>query len=284
MIAARKQPHHGDDGRISRRLDISLGFLLVASGVFSLYRSAIAPQEEDLMSLWFMVFGEIQFFGGIWLLSGKYAEETRLWTVAFFAGLWICSLLRALAGKCSCEYFGSTVANPWYIVAFNLAVLVLLLKWRPSDHEAGIFDASFPQSLGLVSVVILVAAVGFWREPLIAVAGTATFDGRPLQDASLVFVRNAIAVEVRTDREGFFRLPPVRPGLYTVSFSGSPPSQEPAPDSRYPVPGSSKESRTKNLRRKPPKPSSSATQSSINAVTVRRMIDESAQKDLNVEF
>ena len=63
---------------------------------------------------------------------------------------------------------------------------------------------------------------------LVTVAGQATTDGRPLEEATLTFTGESGQITLRTDRDGGFRLPLVRPGLYAVSAPGasrfSPPS------------------------------------------------------------
>ena len=41
-----------------------------------------------------------------------------------------------LSGRCSCGCFGSLCINPWYVLAFDLAVVVLLLRLRPVDRSS----------------------------------------------------------------------------------------------------------------------------------------------------
>jgi len=128
-----------------------------------------------------------------------------------------------------------------------------------------------------VLTAVLIGAASIWNPPLVAVSGTATFEGRPLQDASLVFVRDSVEVSARTDHNGFFRLSPIRPGLYHVSTSGLASLQDHKSEPQDRVASQKAVGKTKGQPAMPAGPRA-------DAATVRRFIDEYSREELNVAF
>jgi hypothetical protein len=236
MVYRRFIEYNASRHLIARYILAVLGLVLIGGGAITLYDSAIAVQEDDSTTLLFMLFSEVECFGGFWLLLGNHSEQTRHWVVAFFLGLSISSLYQVLTGRCSCGCFGSWPVNPWVSLIFALITVAVLLKWLPSQ-DRGVTSITLPRMLGLGLIALLTGLAGVCYQPLVVVAGTATLNGRPLAETTLVFAGNSVAVPVRTDHDGFFQLPPVRPGQYTVSISGSdsgaPP--QPQPPERDPV-------------------------------------------------
>jgi hypothetical protein len=276
-IPKGKHDHPVSNTRWLRLIHAILGMALLAGGSIALYDSAIAPQEDDWAALSRKVFCEIQLLGGLWLLWGVQPEQTRPWTIAAFAGLWAAGLYQVLTGKYSCGCFGSLDVNPWCFLIFALGATIILLKCRPSENQAAASAFSPPPIPALALTAFLVGVVAIWSPPLVAVAGTATFEGRPLQEASLEFVRGPIKVTVYTDRDGFFRLPPIRPGLYNVSTSGLKILHDRKLEQRDRDPPRKAPGK---VRRQP----AEAVQPQADFVTLRRFVDEYSREALKLEF
>ncbi len=115
-------------------LRILLAAVLLTAAVLKTYELATGPVLGNglLDSRWLlMAVVEFELFFGIWLLSGFYPRQT--WAAAILCfGIFACvSLYKALAGHASCGCFGPVPINPWYTTAFDAAIVLLLLYWRP---------------------------------------------------------------------------------------------------------------------------------------------------------
>ena len=202
-----------------RLVHSALGAILIAAGTFKLYESAFVAQDEGAATLLLAIFAEAELLGGIWLVGGFAPEQTHLWALAAFAGLTASSLFRGLAGRCSCGCFGAFAINPWAVLVFDLAAVSALLAWRPPADPAAT-PAHPARLLGLVLLAMAIGAAGWRQADLVTVAGTVTADGRPLEEATLEFTGDSGKIVLRTDHDGNFRLPLVRPGLYSVYAPG----------------------------------------------------------------
>ena len=210
--------HKPPAGRFLRRIYMVLGLALAAAGAATLYESFSAVQEDDLAMVSQLLLSEAELIGGLWLLVGARAEPAHPWVTAAFVGFWATSACHVLSGRCSCGCFGSLSINPWYVLAFDLAVVVLLLRLRPVDRSSE--DRSIPTSrLGaLLLTAALLGAAGSWIPPLVTVTGFATLRGQPLRDVPLDLGVETFHTKILTDHEGSFSLPPLRPGHYRVSL------------------------------------------------------------------
>lgn len=214
---------------------IILGSILVAAGALKLYELGFEALDSGSAALLLIVFAEFELLGGLWMLSGLEPERTRRWSVGVFAGLALASLFQALSGKCSCGCFGAFSPSPWFVLVFDL-LAVALLVW--SRLPAGLEEVPLTSPMSLVGMgtLALVVGIGGWGQAdLVTLAGTATAGGRPLQDAELKFTGESGRFVLRTDGEGRFRLPLLRPGEYAVSAPGSVvtgPIQTPGPADR----------------------------------------------------
>jgi uncharacterized membrane protein len=228
-----RDPKIFGDNRSLRRLQAFLGIILIAGGALSFYDSTVSVQQDDMASLFPMICGEVELLGGLWLLLGVHPAQTRPWVVAAMIGVWISSVYQLFTGKCSSNWFGSLSVNPWLVLFLSLAALVLLLRW---PHSSGRDNSPLTPSttLGLGITALLVTVAGVSQQPLIVLAGVANLKGHPIKDTALKFRGNSIEVEVRTDEKGYFRLPPIRPGQYTVSMirGASPLESNPDPVER----------------------------------------------------
>lgn len=194
-----------------------LGLVLIVAGALKLYELAFEAQDESTLTLLLMVLAEAELLGGIWLAGWFDPHRTRWWAAAAFGGLALASLSQGLAGKCSCGCFGSLSMSPWFTLVFDLAAVAALLGLRPVGASEQTFAAAPGHWIGLAAMVFLVGAVGWRQADLVTVAGTATADGRPLEEATLTFTGESGQIVLRTNRDGHFQLRLVRPGLYAVA-------------------------------------------------------------------
>ena len=158
--------------------------------------------------------------------------------MAAFAGLDVSSLFLALTGKCSCGCFGGLPVNPWFDLVFDMATVAAHLVSRPPADLGAVSFAHPLRSLGLGLIPLLVGIAGWRQAGLVTAAATATLEGRPLEQATLTFTGESGMIVLRTDYDGNFRLPLVRPGLYSVSApasGGTAPIQKTEPVDRWPA-------------------------------------------------
>jgi hypothetical protein len=230
-----------------------LGLVLIAAGALKLYDLTFEAKDESTPTLLLMFFSEAELLGGLWMVGGFASERTYWWAVAGFAGLGASSLIQALDGKCSCGCFGGLSVNPWFALLFDLAAIAAMLGFRPprdSEEEPLTQPLRF---LGPVILALVVVAVGSRQADLVSLAGTAMADDRPLDQAILRFTGDSGIIDVRTDHDGLFRLPLVRPGFYAVSVPGRVVSPKPEPADR----GPGKKKGARRSEQKSPSPSQS---------------------------
>lgn len=225
------------DVRALRYIHAVLGLVLVVGGALELHAFAVADREDGLATMGFAVLAEALVFSGLWLLWGHRPERARPWAVAIFTGFWGSNLYRVIGGKCSAAFLGGHVVNPWLVLVFDTIALVLLLKWPRSGANAAEIPRGPIGTFGMVLTALSILVAGAVQDALVEIAGTARWQGRPLVDAPLVFRGNSVELQVQTDHRGAFRLPMVRPGLYSVLMkrsaivSGSwPEANGPGPD------------------------------------------------------
>jgi hypothetical protein len=110
------------------------GLLLTASAL-KCWQLATAPVVGTslLDSRWLlMATVEFELFFGIWLLANIWAKPTWAAALACF-GLFTCvSVCKALAGYATCGCFGAVQIWPGWTAGMDLAIVLLLLRWRPS--------------------------------------------------------------------------------------------------------------------------------------------------------
>jgi len=68
----------------------------------------------------------------LWLLSGLHARSARYASIAVFFGFLQFVLHSALTGERNCHCFGETAVHPWIMVILDIALLAVLMNWRPT--------------------------------------------------------------------------------------------------------------------------------------------------------
>jgi hypothetical protein len=227
-----------------------LGLVLIAAGVLKIYELLFQSQDESTPTHVLIFFAEAELLGGIWMAGMFNPERTRWWAAAVFMGLACSSLFQALAGKCSCGCFGSVSINPWLVLVFDLAAVAALIWSRPPGQSQTGFPASPLHWAGLGVMALLIVVAGWQQADLVTVAGTATLDGRALEDAALTFTGESGRIDLRTDHDGHFRLRLVRPGHYAVAAPGrvSVPTPSPEVVSRKPAKSATQRSKPQPAR------------------------------------
>jgi hypothetical protein len=208
-----------------------LGLVLVAAGALKLYDLAFEARDESTPTL-LLVLAEAELLGGLWMAGWFDPHRTRWWGAAAFAGLALASLSQGLAGKCSCGCFGSLSISPWITLVFDLAAVAALLGSRPAGASEETFLIAPAHWIGLGAIALLIAIAGWRQADLVNVAGRVMADGRPLEESPLTFTGESGRIELRTDRDGHFRLRLVRPGPYAISTPGRIIAPEPSPERR----------------------------------------------------
>lgn len=216
----KSQPATRRKGILILLVHFLLGLVLIVAGALKLYELAFESLDESTPTLLLMGFAEVELLGGIWMAAWIDPERTRWWAAAVFLGLACSSLFQALAGRCSCGCFGSLSVSPWITLVFDLATVAALLGSRPSRaSETSHFDQTL-RFLGLGILALIIGIAGWMQADLVTVAGRVTVDGHPLAEATLTFTGASGVMTLRTDHDGHFRLPLVRPGLYAVAAPG----------------------------------------------------------------
>jgi hypothetical protein len=203
-----------------------LGLVLVVAGAIKLYELGFKAQDERTSTLLLMVLAEAELLGGLFMVVGFAPVRAHPWVVAVFAAYAATSLLQALSGKSSCGFFGSLSIGPWYALIFALAAGAALLAYGPPTDWRAVSYSRAGRLFGLGLVVLFTGFAGWQQAGLVTVTGTAMVGERPLEEATLIFHGEPDTLVLRTNKEGAFRLPLVRPGRYIVSIAeGLPPTK-----------------------------------------------------------
>jgi hypothetical protein len=119
-----------------------------------------------------LVFAELEFVLGLWLLSHRDAQLARVFSLAFFTIFAAVSGYKAWLGEESCGCLGWIRVPPLYSLGFNLGALVTLFVWCPK--EGGRWNASDQRGLFsrgravfvVGTVLLLIGTTGFaWLNP-----------------------------------------------------------------------------------------------------------------------
>jgi hypothetical protein len=109
-------------------------------------------------SRWFLI-GVVQgeLLLGSWLLSGLFPRAAWWASLAAFAGFAVVAAGKAVGGEASCGCFGRLIqVNPSLTAMLDLAIVVSLLHWRPTQ----VTDVSRQVLAEAVCVLLIWASVG----------------------------------------------------------------------------------------------------------------------------
>jgi hypothetical protein len=142
---------------------LTLGVLLLAAAGLKLYGLSVSavPQVGWFAQPWVqLAAAEWELILGLWLLSGSHqrgAWLAALLTFAAFAGV---SGYLGFVGVASCGCFGAIQASPWWTFGVDIAVLVLLIQYRPSPQASRSTRCWSGVALAAVAAVLL--GLGMW--------------------------------------------------------------------------------------------------------------------------
>jgi len=113
---------------------IALGLLLLTAAGFKAHQLATEPVLGAglLDSRWLlMATVEFELLLGLALLWNVWRRPTWAATVTCFALFACVSLYKGLSGEATCGCLGRIRINPWYTLAFDIAVVFALVRYRP---------------------------------------------------------------------------------------------------------------------------------------------------------
>ena len=216
----KKQDERRTRIRILHGIHAALGLFLIAGGILKLAATVAGSSQLGLLAILAVLFSVAEILGGLWMVAGYDPEQTRPWVIAAFVGLWATSAYQAITGKCSCGCFGNLSINPWFVMLFDLAAVVVLLKWDVEGSGYGDLLNSPKRVIDLSAVAVAMVLLGTLTQAPLAVAGAATLAGRPLRNVDLELRSETFQETFQTDGDGNFALPPLRPGMYAVTLFG----------------------------------------------------------------
>ena len=79
---------------------------------------------------------EMELFLSFWLVGNVWPRMTWAAVLACFTAFTCVSFYKALSGYASCGCFGRVSVNPWYTTTLDLAIILSLLRWRPTSSES----------------------------------------------------------------------------------------------------------------------------------------------------
>jgi thiol-disulfide isomerase/thioredoxin len=135
--------------------------LLVAGGV-KLYQLLTDPGLGVLYgSRWTQTaVVEYEVILGLWVLSGIGFSWGRRIALATFVGFGCVSLYLGLSGEASCGCFGRVTVNPWWTLALDTALALLLVAVKPRADRSVAESAVTPGRSSRLPAVVGVASVG----------------------------------------------------------------------------------------------------------------------------
>jgi hypothetical protein len=164
---------------------VLIGVVLLSAAITKGYSGYSLTTRPTVESDWFLFATVVlELLLGVWLISGAFRPMS--WTVSMtcFTCYACVSLHKALAGEASCGCFGKLVVNPWLTLAFNVAVLCVLLYWRPARGDGALWNR---RTWALSTLPAISIALGF-----------AIYDYRPVwSDNTNIFHR----ISSRSPRE-----------------------------------------------------------------------------------
>jgi hypothetical protein len=181
-------------------LRILLAVLLLIAAGLKAFQLATEPTVGTSIldaRLLLMVTVEFELFFGLWLLANILAKPTWAATLTCF-GLFTCvSFCKALAGYATCGCFGRVAVNPWYTGTLDVAVVLSLLRWRPStvsplppgEGKGEGNGPAVPPSLRATAVLVTWLAIG-----LPAAYAMGNYTGTTLSDAGQVIGNGKVVV------------------------------------------------------------------------------------------
>ena len=167
---------------------ILAAFVLLTAAGLKGWQLATEPVigHSILDSRWLlMAVVEFELFFGLSLL-------VCIWTKPIWAGALACfsvfaciSLYKAVLGYASCGCFGHVQVNPWYTALLDSAVVVSLLRWRPTGSQPTVPIWLNRLTIRVIAVFVIWFLVGIpaalvmWRPPITLLeSDTSVVDGR----------------------------------------------------------------------------------------------------------
>ena len=118
---------------------LAIALVLLTAAALKGYDLATGPVAGSglLDSRWVLVgVVEMELFLSFWLVGNVWPKTTWAAVLACFTAFSCVTLYKALSGYASCGCFGRVSVNPWYTTTLDLAIILSLLRWRPTRGES----------------------------------------------------------------------------------------------------------------------------------------------------
>ncbi len=141
-----------------RRFAMCLSAFLMFTAAMKLYGLMVDPYKTPgVYPALFVVAAQAELVLAFWLLSGWQASVCRLCCIGLFGCFAIISFGLAVNDQASCGCLGLVAVSPWWTLAINLFVLLLLIlnkpvegRWRNYEVVTAGTYASFALSIPLL--------------------------------------------------------------------------------------------------------------------------------------
>jgi poly(3-hydroxybutyrate) depolymerase len=147
----------------------ALGLILVAAGVADGHELVTWSRDENWPLL---ARAELEFYGGLWLLSGLASRCARISATLIFVGILAYDLTQAIAGHPPRMGFGQVAVGHGWILLSDLIIVSALLRWRPAADRVAWIESHGGRVAGTAVIAVALGIAVAWsqvgRFPLVA--------------------------------------------------------------------------------------------------------------------
>ena len=185
VFAINRQENPDTLREFARRTNLSLPVLMAAMKGYELATVPVAGTSL-LTTRWFLVIGvEFELALGFFLIAGLLPKMTWWISILCFTGFVAITANKAWMGDANCGCFGRAQVDPRITLALDIAVLAVLLIFRPRAHIRWLGHASWLTPVA--ALLLLIGIPGGW---LMATAQSAS-----INDSGLVSAGSFIVLE-----------------------------------------------------------------------------------------
>jgi hypothetical protein len=138
-----------------RLMPVVVGMFLLAAGAADGHELVTARNADWPL----LIRADLEWLGGVWLLSGRFSRAARIIAVAAWGGLLAHDVARAVAGVAVQPVFGRVIVGTSWAILGDLLIVAGLLGWRASPKPVGWLGSHPVRSAmaGLVAALLGIA-------------------------------------------------------------------------------------------------------------------------------